>query len=63
MQLKGAEVRIQAEYLFFCAYLQRGDEGELERVNGMFFLCLGLYLIWRTLANRTKTKGICSATC
>ncbi|RJE17404.1 hypothetical protein PHISCL_10258, partial [Aspergillus sclerotialis] len=33
MQLKGAEVKIQAEYLFFCAYLQRGDEADMEKVN------------------------------
>lgn len=33
MQLKGSNVK--GEYLFFCAYLQRGDEGEMERVNGM----------------------------
>ncbi|RMJ21514.1 hypothetical protein PHISP_07613 [Aspergillus sp. HF37] len=32
MQLQGSNV--QGEYLFFAAYLQRGDEREMERVNG-----------------------------
>lgn len=32
MQLQARDVK--AEYLFFSAYLQRGDEGEMERVNG-----------------------------
>lgn len=32
MQLQGSNV--QGEYLFFAAYVQRGDEREMERVNG-----------------------------
>ena len=34
MQLKAENV--QGQYLFFCAYLQREDEKEMERVNGIF---------------------------
>lgn len=43
MQLQGSNV--QAEYLFFCAYLQDEDEKEMERVNGISSLVWALFLV------------------
>jgi hypothetical protein len=53
-QLSGVE----AEYIFFCAYLAKDDEGEAAKVNGAM---LQTFLDALSLNGAEKVEAVCGA--